>query len=127
MGAKIRKIMAWIGIGLLALLAFGLVVRAVLNYSTGRKLEKVLGQMKSAGTPLTLQEIEPKCLDGDNAALLWKAAEALWAVEQKDRTVLGDTIQDVFYGRPLDSKRIQRLRGIIESQSRRQILFQAQR
>jgi hypothetical protein len=118
MGARIRKIMAWIGIGLLALLAFGLIVRAVFNYSNGRRLEKVLSQMDSSGTPLTLQEIEPKCPDGDNAAPLWKAAEALWAVDQSDRTLLGDTIQDVFYGRPLDSKRIQRLRGIIESQSR---------
>jgi hypothetical protein len=67
---------------------------------------------------LTLQEIEPRCPDRDNAALLWKAAEALWAVEQKDRTLLGDTIQDVFYGRPLDSERKQRLRGIIDSQRR---------
>ncbi len=118
MGAKIRKIMAWIGIGLLALLAFGLVVRAVLNYSTGRNLEKVLGQMKSAGTPLSLQEFEPKCPDTDNAAPLWKAAEALWAVEEKDRALLRDTIQDVFYERPMDSERKQRLRGIIESQRR---------
>jgi hypothetical protein len=118
MGAKIRKVTGWIGITLLAVLALGLVVRAVFNFSTGRRLEKVLSQMKSSGTPLTLQEIEPKCPDGDNAAPLWKAAEVLWAVEQKDRIILGDTIQDVFYGRPLDSGRKQRLRSIIESQSR---------
>ncbi len=118
MGAKIRKVMGWVGISLLALLVLGLIVRGVFNYSNGRRMEKVLSQMKSAGTPLTLQEIEPKCPDGDNAALPWKAAEALWAVEQKDRTLLGDTIQDVFYGRSLDSERKQRLRDIIDSQRR---------
>jgi hypothetical protein len=38
MGAKIRKVTGWIGITLLAVLALGLVVRAVFNFSTGRRL-----------------------------------------------------------------------------------------
>ncbi len=118
MGSNIRKVIGWVGISLLTLLVLGLTVRGVFNYSNGRRLERVLGQMKFGGTPLTLQEIEPKCPDGDNAAPLWKAAEALWAVDRSDRTLLGDTIQDVFYGHPLDSERRQRLRGVIESQRR---------
>lgn len=118
MGAEIRKVIGWVGISLLALLVLGLIVRAVFNYTNGRKLGKVIGQMKSAGIPLTLQDIEPKCPDRDNAALAWKAAEALLAVEKEDRSLLGDTIQDVFYGRPLDSEQKQRLKAIIDSQRR---------
>jgi hypothetical protein len=117
MAAKLKKILAWIGVSLVGLVALGLAVRAVFNYTAGIRMDRVLRQMKSEGVPLTLRELEPKCPDSDNAALIWKAAEALVQMDP-ERNLLGDAIQDFFSGRPLDAGRKGRLRKIIEKQPR---------
>lgn len=117
MAVKFKKILAWIGVSLVGLVALGLAVRAVFNYTTGRGVDRVLRQMKSEGAPLALRELEPQCPDPDNAALAWKAAEALVQMDP-ERKALGDTVQDYFSGRPPDAGRRDQLRKIIERQPR---------
>ena len=104
MAAKFKKILAWIGVSLVGLVALGLAVRAVFNYTTGRRVDRMLRQMKSEGAPLALRELEPQCPDPDNAALAWKAAEALVQMDP-ERKALGDAVQDYFSGRLLDAGR----------------------
>jgi len=108
MGYRLKKIMVWIGIGLVAFIAVGLVVRAIFNYTNGKKLEKFLTQMKSEGIPLTLKDIEPECNPRENAALIWKTAEAMFSLERENRTFLGKVIGDFFEGRPLSEEEKQR-------------------
>lgn len=117
MAAKVKKILAWIGICLVGLIALGLAVRAVFNYAAGRRVEWVLSQMKSEGAPLALRDLEPQCPDSDNAAPIWKAAEALIQMDP-ERKVLGDAVQDFFSGRPLDAGRNEQLRKIVGRQPR---------
>jgi len=113
MGYRLKKIMVWIGIGLVAFIAVGLVIRAVFNYTNGKKLEKFLSQMKSEGVPLTLKDIEPECNPRENAALIWKTAEAMCSIDRENRTFLGKVIGDFFADRPISKEEKQRLHDLI--------------
>lgn len=104
MGYKFKRILAWTGISLAALIAVGLIVRAAFNYTNGKKLERVLDEMKSKGVPLTLQELEPKCDPGENAAVGWKTAEAILSIDDENKVLLSKVIDDLFSGRPLKNK-----------------------
>ena len=117
MAAKGKRILAWIGVCLLGLVALGLVVRGVFNYRAGRRVDRALRQLKSEGVPLTFRDLEPQCPDADNAALIWKAAEALVQMDP-ERKLLGDATQDFYSGRPPDPARKDQLRKIIEKQPR---------
>jgi hypothetical protein len=70
---KIWKILIRIGVVLLAVVAAGLLVRAVLNYTEGRALTRTLAELKAQGIPLTAKDLAPPCPDEDNGARLWKA------------------------------------------------------
>jgi hypothetical protein len=113
MGYRLKKIFARIGIFLLVFIALGLVVRAVFNYSTGKKLENFLDQMKSEGIPLTIRDIEPECNPRDNAALDWKTAEGTLSIEREQRVVLGQVIDDLFSGKPLEEETKDQIRDLI--------------
>ncbi|MDH5202341.1 MAG: hypothetical protein OEW69_03655 [Nitrospirota bacterium] len=113
MGYRLKKIIAWIGIGLVAFIAVGLVIRAVFNYTNGKKLEKFLGQMKSEGIPLTLKDIEPECNPRENAALIWKTAEAMFSIDRENRTFLGKIIEGFFADKPISEEEKQRLHDLI--------------
>lgn len=104
--------MVWIGIGLVAFIAAALVIRAVFNYTNGKKLEKFLSQMKSEGVPLTLKDIEPECKPRENAALIWKTAEAMCSLDKENRTFLGKVIGDFFADRPLSEEEKKRLHDL---------------
>jgi hypothetical protein len=108
-----KKILTWVGIALVAFIALGLVIRAVFNYTNGKKLERFLVQMKSEGIPLTLKDIEPECNPRDNAALTWKTAEAMLSIDRENRTFLGKVIGDFFADRPLSEEEKQRLHDLI--------------
>jgi hypothetical protein len=108
-----KKILAWVGIALVAFIALGLVIRAVFNYTNGKKLERFLVQMKSEGIPLTLKDIEPECNPRDNAALTWKTAEAMLSIDRENRTFLGKVIGDFFADRPLSEEEKQRLHDLM--------------
>jgi len=110
---RLKKILSWVGISLVAFIALGLTIRAVFNYTNGKKLERFLVQMKSEGIPLTLKEIEPECNPRDNAAQNWKMAEAILSIDREDRTFLAQVIGDFFEDRPLSKEKKERLRDLI--------------
>lgn len=123
---RLKKIMIWIGIILVAFLAVGLLARAAFNYSSGKKLEKFLGQMKSEGIPLTLKDLEPECDSRNNAALSWKTAEAILSINREDRALLGRVIDDLFSDRPLDEEKKEHLRDlIVENQDAVDLMLEA--
>ncbi len=68
--------------------------------------------MKSEGKRMTLQEFEPECDDQDNAALLWRGAEAMFSIEFDDKKVLSKAIEDIFFGRPIDENTRKQLKEI---------------
>ena len=113
MGYRLKKVFTWIGLILVVLIATGLIIRAVFNYSTGKKLEKYLAQRKSEGIPLTLKDIEPECNPRDNAALDWKTAEGTLSIEREQRAILGQVIDDLFSGKPLEEETKDQIRGLI--------------
>jgi hypothetical protein len=110
---RLKKILSWIGISLVAFIALGLVIRAIFNYTNGKKLERFLVQMKSEGIPLTLKDIEPECNPSDNAALDWKKAEAMLSIDRKDRPFMAQIIGDFFEDSPLSKEKKERLRDLI--------------
>ncbi len=103
MKANWRRISTRVLIGLAAAVVALLAVRAVLNYTTGRRLEAFLESAKAEGVPLRVRDLVPDCPDAQNAARLWKAAEALMVLDTDERTLLGSSIGAFFDGRPLDA------------------------
>ncbi len=110
---RLRKALTWLGIFLVALIAVGLITRAVFNYSTGKKLEKFLAQRKSEGVPLTVRDIDSECYPRDNAAVEWKIAEGTLSIEKEQRAILGQAIDDLFSGKPLEEEIKDQIRDLI--------------
>jgi hypothetical protein len=97
------KIFTKVLVILLVVVTAVLLVRAVFNYAMGKKLENYLAEAKAEGIPLALKDIAPSCPDPDNAAPLWKAAEALFILpDEKDRKLAFDTVGAFFDGKPFD-------------------------
>jgi hypothetical protein len=113
MGYRLKKVFTWIGIFLVALIAIGLITRAVFNYSTGKKLEKFLEQRKSEGIPISIRDIDPECSPQDNAALDWKIAEGTLSIEKEQRSILGQVIDDLFSGKPLEEETKDQMQDLI--------------
>ncbi|MCK4820412.1 hypothetical protein KA005_31900, partial [bacterium] len=113
MGYRLKKVFTWIGIFLVALIAVGLITRAVFNYSSGKKLEKFLDQRKSEGIPVTIRDIEPECNPRDNAALDWKIAEGALSIEREQGVILGQVIDDLFSGKPLEEETKDQIQSLI--------------
>ncbi|MGD2245411.1 MAG: hypothetical protein PVI11_02570 [Candidatus Aminicenantes bacterium] len=123
---RLKKILAWVGIVLVAFIALGLVIRAIFNYSNGKKLERFLDQTKSEGIPLTLKDIEPDCDPRDNAALTWKTAEAMLSIVGEKRALLTQVIVDFFEDNPLSEEKKERLRDLIaENQDALNLILEA--
>jgi hypothetical protein len=99
MTTKAKRIFLRIGIVLLAIVTFGLIIRAIFNYTTSKKLGATIARMKSEGKRLSIEEFEPYCRDEDNAALVWKAAEQMFLL--KNQAVLSLTFEKIFTGRPI--------------------------
>jgi hypothetical protein len=99
---KPRKIFIKVLVILAAVITGVLLLRAILNYTTGKKLENYLAKAKAEGIPLDMKDIAPRCPDSDNAAPLWKAAEALFILpEEKDRKLAAEALGAFFDGRSL--------------------------
>lgn len=118
MGAKFRKILIRVLVVLLIVVTVALVARAILNYTTGKKLERSLAQAKAEGVALKVKDLIPDCPDSDNAAPLWKAAEALLHLDEKDKSSVSKALDDSFYGRHLDDESRSRLAPIIKKNRR---------
>jgi len=90
---KIRKALFRVLLVLLGFVAAVLVVRAVLNFTEGRRLTRTLAGLKEQGIPLTVGELIPPCPEGENGATLWKAAEELYAFEGEDNKLITKVYQ----------------------------------
>jgi hypothetical protein len=90
---KIRKALFKVLLVLLGLVAAVLVVRAVLNFTEGRRLTRTLAGLKEQGIPLTVAELIPPCPESENGATLWKAAEELYAFEGEDNKLITKVYQ----------------------------------
>jgi hypothetical protein len=118
MAMKIRKILIKVLLGLLIFVATVLVVRAVLNFTEGNRLDRSLNALWERKTPLTLMELYPPCPDEDNAARFWKAAENLCLLEGPDVKVLSEIRQDFNRGDLPDSTKREALLRMIEKNRR---------
>jgi hypothetical protein len=119
MAAKAQRIIIKILVILVAVLTSVLLLRAILNYTTGRTLEKYLAKAKAEGIPLRMEDIAPRCADSDNGALPWKAAEALFILpEQAERKLAGDVLGAFFDGKPLDDRARKTLTALCEKNRR---------
>lgn len=119
MKIKMKRVLFRIGLILLVIVVVILGLRAVLNYTTGRKLQAYLEKAKAEGMIMTMNELQPQCNDADNAALLWKAAEALIVLpEKEDRVLVNKTIEDFFYDRPLQEEVQKKLAQFFEKNHR---------
>jgi hypothetical protein len=115
MNTKAKKILARIGLVLFVVIVLVLGIRAVFNFTTGKKLQAYLEKAKSEGIVMSLKDLAPICADSDNAALLWKAAEALFiAPDTEGKTLINQTIESFFYGRPLLEESRAKLAPLIE-------------
>jgi len=99
---KIRKIIIRILFVFLALVAAVLVVRAVLNFTEGRRLARTLAELKEKGIPISSKDLAPPCPDEDNAARLWKAAENLLILGKEDKGILSLAFNNFVTGKPMD-------------------------
>ena len=115
MNIKTKKFLTLIGLVLFVIIVLALGVRTVFNFTTGKKLQAYLEKAKSEGTVISLKDLAPSCDDSDNAALLWKAAEALFITpDTEGKTLINQTIENFFYGRPLQEESRARLAPLIE-------------
>ncbi len=96
---KALKVTVRILVGLLCLAAAVLVVRMVLNITEGRKLDRAIAGLKARGVPLTAGELAIPCSDADNGAGLWKAAEELVIINNKDAALLTGAFEAVTAGK----------------------------
>ena len=119
---SLRKILGRTGLVLAVLVTAVLVMRAVLNYTTGKKLEKFLAAEKSKGLPVSYADLGPGCLGQENAKPLWKAAEALFEGRYREKINLSTALANLYEGRPIDEKTRSIIKASID-RNRRSIDF----
>jgi hypothetical protein len=96
----------------------GMAIRAVFNYTTGKKLAQYLEKKQAENVPLSRQELISDCDDENNAANYWKAAEALFLLERGNRKYLGNVIRNFFYDEPLQVETRTKTKQAIEKNRR---------
>jgi hypothetical protein len=115
MNIKAKKVLVRSGLVLFVIIVLVLGVRAVFNFTAGKKLQAYLEKAKSEGVVMSLKDLAPSCEDSDNAALLWKAAEALFITpDTEGKTLINQSIEGFFYGRPLREESREKLAPLIE-------------
>jgi hypothetical protein len=117
MGLRTKKVFARIGVVLVLVVSLGLGIRAIFNYTNGKKLEKYLTKLKNEGKPLSRLELASPCPDRDNGAHLWKAAEAVILIEGDDKTFLAKA-RDFFDWKAFDETDGQRFEEIVNKNRR---------
>ena len=119
MNIKVKKVLVRIVLVLFVIIVLVLGVRAVFNFTTGKKLQAYLEKAKSEGTVMSLKDLAANCADSDNAAPLWKAAEALFITpDTEGKTLINQTINCFFSGRPLQQESREKLVPLIEQNRR---------
>jgi len=99
---KVKKFLIRAGLVLLVVITLVLAVRAVFNYTEGRKLTRTLAELKDKGFALSAKDLASPCPDQDNAARLWKAAENLLIIEGEDRGILSKARTASAEGKPVE-------------------------
>ena len=110
---KPLKILSRIGVVLLIVAAVALLVRAVFNFSEGRKLAGAVAELKARGVALTDKDLTAPCPEADNAARLWKAAADLLAFEKDDKELLGRAFADLVASKSLGPSDRTAIAGVI--------------
>lgn len=109
---RVQRTVTRILVVLAILITAALILRAILNSTTGKKLDSYLRAAKAAGTPLAVKDMVPSCPDSDNAAVLWRAVEALFLRDQADRDLMDRTVNDLSYGKSPDEPGRSRLAAL---------------
>lgn len=99
---KPPKTLIKIGLVLLIIATVVLAIRAIFNYTEGRKLVRALAELKDQGIPVSAKDLASPCPDEDNAARLWKAAENLLVIKDKDKGILSRAFLDLVAPKPMD-------------------------
>ena len=115
---KARKIFLRALLVLLVVVTVALLIRAVFNYKMGNKLEDYFGDRQAEGVALSRGALILDCPEEDNAANLWKAAEALFLREGINIDLLRDTLESFFHGEPLEPDVREELTKMIEKNRR---------
>jgi len=118
MKVKVRKVFIRFFLVLLIVIAAALVLRAVLNYTEGRRLERTLADLKARGVPLSVADLTSPCPDESNAARLWKAAEELLAFDKNDAQVINLANQAFMRGTALAADQVGAVSRLIEKNRR---------
>ena len=118
MGAKAKRISMRVVIVVMIVITAGLIVRAIFNLTTGKKLEGTVTKMETAGIRLTIREFEPECEDQDNAALIWKGVEAMLLTNPGERNMLRNAVETVFYDRPMSEATKDEINKIVSRNQR---------
>jgi len=114
MKMKARKVLIRVLLTLLIVVTAALVVRAVFNFTEGRKLARTLADLKGRGIPLSLADLASPCPEADNAARLWKAAEELLAFDKNDALVINEANQAFICGNPFATGQAEAVSRLIE-------------
>jgi hypothetical protein len=110
---KLLKILSRIGLVLLIVVAVALLVRAVLNFTEGRKLDGTIAELRAKGVPLSAKDLAAPCPDADNAARLWKAAANLLTADNEGKDLLRRAFADLVASKPLSPADRNAIAGII--------------
>jgi hypothetical protein len=103
MNIRVKKILTRVGLVLFVIIVLALGVRAVFNFTTGKKLDDYLAERKAQGKPLGRHAFDVPCADRDNAAPLWKAAAELILLEESDKMLLSKATDTISWY-PLDDE-----------------------
>jgi hypothetical protein len=114
MKMKVRKVLIRVFLVILVVITAALVVRAVLNYTEGRRLARTLADLKGRGVPLSVADLVPSCPEEENAARLWKAAEELLVFDREDAKVINEANQTFIRGNPLTAEQVEAVSLLIE-------------
>ncbi|MEW5900211.1 MAG: hypothetical protein AB1715_01975 [Acidobacteriota bacterium] len=113
MGPKIRRIIVKLLVVLSLIVAVGLGIRAVFNYTTGKKLGAYLAKMKAEGRPLSRSEFNLGCDDRENASPLFKAATEFIFLEESDKHLL-TRLTDGLTWKPIHDEDRKKLEAIVQ-------------
>jgi hypothetical protein len=104
MAARARRIVIKIFVILAGVVTAVLLLRAILNYTTGKTLENYLAKAKAEGIPLSVKNMLPDCPDADNGEHPWRAAEALILIEKQNGPLMARITNEWAFEKPLAEK-----------------------
>lgn len=113
--SRIKRALVWTGAGLAALVSILLFVVAILNWTTGARLQRRIKALRAAGQPVCLADLtrEPIPAQQDAAALLGRIEDDVQSI-QKELRVLYEDDQAYTADAPTDAQ-IQLIRSTLSA------------